>query len=134
VLSSVAGFAPLATRAGYVASKHALQGWFETLRTELARDGVSVTIACPSFVDTGIGRRALGSDGRPAGPDARTGVARAIDPTAAADAIHRAVRARRRVAWVGREARTAWWLAHWAPSVYERVMLRRTLGPAPGDR
>ena len=126
-LSSVAGFAPLATRAGYVASKHALQGFFETLRTEHARDGLAVTLVCPSFVDTGIGRRALGADGGRAERDARTGVAHAVTPETAAEAIFRGVEARRRIVWVGREARAAWWLTRIAPRLYERMMVRRTL-------
>lgn len=127
VLSSVAGFAPLATRAGYVASKHAVQGFFETLRTEHAADGLAVTIVCPSFVDTGIGSRALGADGTPAGEDARTGVANAIRPDEAAREIARGIGRRRRTVWVGREARQAWWLNMLAPRLYERLMLRRTL-------
>jgi NAD(P)-dependent dehydrogenase (short-subunit alcohol dehydrogenase family) len=128
VLSSVAGFAPLATRSGYVASKHALQGFFETLRTEHAADGLAVTIVCPSFVRTHIGRRALGVDGRPAGEDARTGVARTIGPEAAADVIFRGIEGRRRLVYVGREARFSGWLVRFAPRLYERLMLRRTVG------
>jgi NAD(P)-dependent dehydrogenase (short-subunit alcohol dehydrogenase family) len=128
VLSSVAGFAPLATRAGYVASKHAVQGFFETLRTEHVVEGLGVTIVCPSFVETGIGRRALGADGGAAGDGARSGVAHAVSPEQAAEAIFRGVERRRRIVWVGREARAAWWLNSLAPRIYEFLMLRRTLG------
>ena len=66
VISSVAGFAPLIARTGYAAAKHALHGFFESLRTELVDDGVEVLIVCPSFIDTGIDRNALGGDGEPA--------------------------------------------------------------------
>jgi len=125
VLSSVAGFAPLATRAGYVASKHALQGFFETLRAEHRADGLGVTIVCPSFVDTDIGSRALGVPAAGAGRPARTGVAHAVTPEVAAEAIHRGVQRRRRLVWVGREARWAWWVTRLAPALYERLMLRR---------
>jgi NAD(P)-dependent dehydrogenase (short-subunit alcohol dehydrogenase family) len=126
-LSSVAGFAPLATRAGYVASKHALQGFFETLRTEHAADGLRVTIVCPSFVRTHIGERALGArEGAPTAP--RTGVAHELEPAAAAAAIHRGILADRRLVWVGREARLAWWAWQLWPGLYERRMLRRTRG------
>ncbi|MCX8006445.1 MAG: SDR family oxidoreductase, partial [Burkholderiaceae bacterium] len=65
VVSSVAGFAPLIGRTGYAASKHALHGFFASLRTELAPAGVTVTLVCPSFVATGIDRNALGGDGNP---------------------------------------------------------------------
>lgn len=126
-LSSVAGFAPLATRAGYVASKHALHGFFETLRTEHARDGLGVTLVCPSFVHTDIGAHALGARPGAAAP-LRTGVGHEIEPAAAAEAIYRGILRGRRLVWVGREARLAWWVSHLAPRLYERRMLRRTLG------
>lgn len=125
-MSSVAGFAPLATRAGYVASKHALEGFFATLRSEHARDGLRVTIVRPSFVRTGIGDRALGADGGPAG--GRSGVRKEISPEAAAEIIVRGVGRGRRVVWVGREARLSFWLVRLAPRLYVRLMLRRTLG------
>ncbi len=126
-ISSVAGFAPLATRAGYVASKHAVEGFFNTLRSEHHGDGLRVTLVRPSFVRTGIGSRALGTDGSVTGADARSGVGHEVEPDAAAEVIFRAIEAGKRVAWVGRESRLAWWVAHLAPRIYERMMIRRTL-------
>jgi NAD(P)-dependent dehydrogenase (short-subunit alcohol dehydrogenase family) len=126
-MSSVAGFAPLATRAGYVASKHALQGFFETLRCEHARDGLGVTLVCPSFVRTNIGARALGARAGEGAP-ARSGVGHELDPAAAAEQIYRGVLRGSRLVWVGHEARLSWWVSQLAPRLYERLMLRRTLG------
>jgi len=127
-LSSVAGFAPLATRAGYAASKHALHGFFGSLRAEHARDGLAVTLVCPSFVRTAIGEHALDADGRPAGASTRSGVRHEIEPDAAADAIFRGVEKRRRLVLVGREARLAWWVSRLCPAAYDLAMARRTLG------
>jgi NAD(P)-dependent dehydrogenase (short-subunit alcohol dehydrogenase family) len=62
-ISSVAGYAPLLGRTGYAASKHALQGFFDSLRTEVEDRGVGVTLVCPSFMATGIGGAALGGQG-----------------------------------------------------------------------
>lgn len=126
-LSSVAGFAPLATRAGYAASQHAVEGFFGTLRTEYADDGLGVTVVRPSFVRTDIGARALGSDGGAAGARARSGVGHEIEPDAAAEEILRGVTERRRVVWVGRKARLASWTSHLLPRLYQRLGLRRTL-------
>ena len=127
VLSSVAGFAPLATRSGYAASKHALHGFFGSLRAEHRRDGLGVTLVCPSFVRTGIGSRALGPDGRPAGEGARTGVRRELAPDAVADAIFRGVERRRRLVLVPAEARLSRLVAALWPAAYDALMLRRTL-------
>jgi NAD(P)-dependent dehydrogenase (short-subunit alcohol dehydrogenase family) len=67
VVSSLTGKTGVPTRSGYAASKHALHGFFDTLRIELAGSGVTVTLACPDFVATGIRERALGPDGKPLG-------------------------------------------------------------------
>jgi NAD(P)-dependent dehydrogenase (short-subunit alcohol dehydrogenase family) len=127
VLSSVAGFAPLATRTGYAASKHALQGFFDSLREEHRRDGLRVLLVCPSFVDTRIGDHALGADGGPAPAGARTGVQRAIPPERVAAAIERALERGRDLLLVPNEARLAWWVSRLAPRLYARLMARRVL-------
>lgn len=49
-ISSVAGFAPLIGRTAYAASKHALHGYFESLRNELHEEGVQSLMVCPSFI------------------------------------------------------------------------------------
>lgn len=66
-VSSLTGKAGVPTRSGYAASKHALVGFFDTLRIELAPYGVSVTIVYPGFVSTGVRERAFGPDGQPLG-------------------------------------------------------------------
>ncbi len=62
-ISSVAGFAPLVARTGYAASKHALHGFFDSLRTEVEPLGLKVMLVCPAFIQTGIDKNALGGDG-----------------------------------------------------------------------
>ncbi len=124
VMSSIAGLAPLATRTGYSASKHALHGFFESLRTELAGDGVGVTMVCPSFVRTGIGGRALGGDGgRPT--IERTQIGTPVEPDDLADLIVDAVDRRRRLVLPFRDARRAARLARFAPRLYDRIMIKR---------
>lgn len=67
VVASVAGLTGVPTRTGYAATKHALFGFFDSLRIELEGTGVSVTIVAPDFVVSEIHRRAIGPDGRPLG-------------------------------------------------------------------
>lgn len=64
-ISSLTGKTGVPTRTGYAASKHAMQGFFDSLRIELMDQGVDVLVASPGFVDTGIRERALGPDGSP---------------------------------------------------------------------
>lgn len=66
-VSSVAGLTGVPTRTAYAASKHAMFGFFDSLRIELGESGVTVTMVAPDFVLSEVHRRALGSDGNPLG-------------------------------------------------------------------
>jgi NAD(P)-dependent dehydrogenase (short-subunit alcohol dehydrogenase family) len=123
-MSSVAGYAPLLARTGYAASKHALHGLFGSLRTELAPHGVEVLLVCPSFVATGIDRKALGAAGAIA-PQPQVVIGRPLSPSVVAARIVDAAARRRRLVLIGRTAHVAWWLHRLAPALYERLMARR---------
>jgi short-subunit dehydrogenase len=62
-VSSIAGYRGLPGRSGYSASKFALQGWLESIRTELTGDGVHVMWVCPGFTSSNIRNAALTSKG-----------------------------------------------------------------------
>lgn len=70
-ISSLCGKTAVPTRSGYVASKHAMQGFFDTLRIELQGTGVDVLVVSPGFVATDIRQRALGADGKALGQSPR---------------------------------------------------------------
>jgi NAD(P)-dependent dehydrogenase (short-subunit alcohol dehydrogenase family) len=126
-ISSVAGFSPLIARTGYAASKHAMHGFFESLRTEVQPLGVDVTMVCPSFIATRIDRNALGADGKPAS-HAQVVVGQRLTPGQVAERIHSAAERRSRLLLIGRTAWQAWWVSRLAPSLYERLMARRLRG------
>jgi short-subunit dehydrogenase len=62
-VSSIAGYRGLPGRSGYSASKFALQGWLEALRTELLDSGVNVMWVCPGFTTSNIRNAALNKTG-----------------------------------------------------------------------
>lgn len=66
-ISSIAGYRGLPGRSGYSASKFALQGWLEALRTELLETGVHVMWVCPGFTASNIRNAALNQEGKPQG-------------------------------------------------------------------
>lgn len=66
-VSSLAGKTGVPTRSGYSASKHAMVGFFESIRVELMDSGVDVSLVYPGFVATEIRKRAFGEDGAPLG-------------------------------------------------------------------
>lgn len=67
VISSVSGKFGFWQRSAYAASKHALQGFFETLQIELRPFHIHTLIVSPGGVKTNISKNALSSDGTPHG-------------------------------------------------------------------
>ena len=123
-ISSVAGYAPLLGRTGYAASKHALHGFFDTLRTEVEALGVGVTLVCPSFIATGIGGAALSGQGGSA-TSARITAGGESSPDDIAERIFETVAQGRTLLLPDRTSRLAWWVRKIAPGFYARTMKRR---------
>lgn len=67
VISSLVGKFGTPYRSAYSAAKHALHGFFDSLRAELHGSGVGVSIICPGFIRTGVSVNALTGDGRALG-------------------------------------------------------------------
>lgn len=122
-ISSVAGFAPLVGRTGYAASKHALHGFFDSLRSELRGTGVDVLVVCPAFTDTALARSALDGAGRAVGDSGRQTAGGTMTPRHVAEAVLRAARRRRRLAPISPIAHASLWLSRLAPAIYERLMV-----------
>jgi NAD(P)-dependent dehydrogenase (short-subunit alcohol dehydrogenase family) len=123
-ISSVAGFSPLWHRTAYAASKHALQGFFTSLRSEEAPFGVRTVIAAPSFVATNIGNAERRADGIARPGSASDGVDY-MSPDAAAAVILRGLNKRRNFIPVGRVAHLSWWLNRLSPTLFQRLMERK---------
>jgi short-subunit dehydrogenase len=66
-ISSVAGYRGLPGRSGYSASKFAVNGWLEAVRTELLDSGVNVMWVCPGFTQSNIRNAALNAEAKPQG-------------------------------------------------------------------
>jgi short-subunit dehydrogenase len=110
-------------RSAYAASKHALHGYYDCLRAEVADQGIDVTVICPGFVSTNVSKNALTADGTPTN---KTGddIANGVSPDVAAAQILNAVRARKSEAYVGRlgKDRLALTLQRFVPGVLERLV------------
>ncbi len=65
--SSLSGKFGFHYRSSYSAAKHAIQGYFETLRMEIKQHGISVTVAYPGSINTNISINAIEKDGKPHG-------------------------------------------------------------------
>lgn len=65
VITSVVGRAATPLRSSYAASKHALHGFFDSLRAEVYQNNIKVTLVCPGFVQTQVSMNSLTGDGSP---------------------------------------------------------------------
>lgn len=63
--TSIVGKIGTPLRSSYAASKHALHGFFDSLRAEHHNDNITITLVCPGFVNTNISKNALTGDGSP---------------------------------------------------------------------
>jgi short-subunit dehydrogenase len=70
-VSSIAGYVGLPARTGYSASKYAMQGFLDALRTENLKTGLHVLVACPGFTASNIRNTALTNDGSTQGETPR---------------------------------------------------------------
>lgn len=120
-ISSVAGFSPLAQRTAYAASKHALEGFFGSLRSEEKIHGVRTIIAAPSFIATNEGNPARQADGI-ARPGSATDSIDTMTADAAADIILKGLDAERDMIPVGRVARLSWMINRASPRLFQRLM------------
>jgi short-subunit dehydrogenase len=122
-VSSLAGLAGVPTRTGYAASKHAMAGFFDSLRIELAGSGVTVTVVAPDFVATEIHRRALGPEGQPLGesPMVESAIMGADE---CARVVLDAAARRKRLAFTSARGRALPWLRLLAPGLVDRMAAR----------
>lgn len=122
-VSSTAGYRGLPGRTAYSASKFALQGWLESLRTELLYSGVHVMWVCPGFTASNIRLAALDSHG-----DARgeTVLNEGSLMTAEACARHilRAIKRRRRTLVLTFLGKVTVLINKMAPSLADRLTYR----------
>ncbi|MCL4804714.1 MAG: SDR family oxidoreductase [Anaerolineae bacterium] len=119
-VASVAARTGIPTRTGYAASKHAMVGFFESLRIEVEDDGISVTIAFPDFVASGMHTRSLGADGKPLGHNPLQ-VDKIMTSEECARRIVEGAAARKRQIVMSNRSRFGQWLKLIAPGRVDRI-------------
>ncbi len=120
VVSSIAGLSGVPTRTAYAASKHALFGFFDSLRIELLETGVTVTMIAPDFVLSEMHRRALGSDGTPLGKSPMQ-EEKIMTAEKCADLIVKAIENRKRLLITSLRGRLGRWVKMFAPGLIDKI-------------
>jgi NAD(P)-dependent dehydrogenase (short-subunit alcohol dehydrogenase family) len=122
-VASVAGLTGVPERTGYSASKHAMIGFFDSLRIELTDTGVTVTVIAPDFVVTQIHRRALGADGTALG-ETPMEEGRIMTAEHCAQLIVHAMEKRKRLLITSTRGRLGRWLKLFAPGLIDNIAKR----------
>ena len=124
VTSSVAGKLGTKQRSGYCASKHALHGFFDSLRAETHDAGLRVMLVCPGYIQTPISLHALGADGNVHGrmdENQQKGMA----PDKFARQLLRAVSREQEEVYIGGPETYGIYLKRFLPSLLSRILRNR---------
>jgi dehydrogenase/reductase SDR family protein 7B len=122
VTTSIAGIISVPLRSAYCAAKHALHGFFETLRAEVWRDNIKVTLICPAAVRTKISLNALTESGGKFGKMDRV-IEQGISPEECAEQIIKAIVKEKKEVVLGKGL-PKWgvYIKRYLPSLYYRIL------------
>lgn len=123
VISSVMGYVGTPMRAAYAAAKHALHGWFDSLREEVRGSGIKVLIVCPGYVRTNVSLNALSADGTPLGK-MESVIERGLPAERCAQAVLDAIDRGREEILVGGKEIWAARAKRWFPRTFSRGLRR----------
>ncbi len=129
-ISSLGGKSPLPYNTNYIASKHAVHGFSDSLRMELAQAGVSVTLICPYWVVTEFHERLMDKDGTPRGPQGRAIYSQKTMTADQCAAITLKAAAKRKREVLMGPGWWAVWLRLIAPGLADRITITMVLKPA----
>ncbi|TDG37836.1 SDR family oxidoreductase [Pedobacter changchengzhani] len=118
-ISSLVGKFGTPLRSAYAASKHALHGYFDSLRAEVYDKNVTITLVCPGFIKTNVSINALTANGRLQGTmdDAQ---ANGMSAETCATEIMKAIGAKKEEVYIGGKEKKAVLLKRFFPNVFSK--------------
>ncbi|UZD23652.1 SDR family oxidoreductase [Algoriphagus halophytocola] len=121
VISSLVGKFGSPFRSSYAASKHALHGFFESLREEHYRDNIAVTMLCPGFIKTNVSKNALTADGTPLN-EMDKAQENGMSAEDCAKEIYTALKAKKLEAYIGGKEKMGIYLKRFVPTLFTRIL------------
>ncbi len=125
-ISSIAGFRGLPTRCGYSASKFAMNGFLESLRTEMVPLGVNVLTVAPGFTNSEIRYKALTADGKEA-VDSPIKEDKIMTSAEAAKLIGKAIEKRKKFLIMTGQGKLTVWLNRLVPGWIDKMVFNHFL-------
>lgn len=121
VVTSLVGKFGSPFRSSYAASKHALHGFFDTLRAEHHDDGIAVTMICPGFIRTQVSVNALTADGSPLG-EMDQAQAKGMSAEDCADEIFSVITRKKEEVYIGGKEKFAVYLKRFFPGIFSKIL------------
>jgi dehydrogenase/reductase SDR family member 7B len=120
-ISSINGYRGTPARTAYTASKYAMNGFFESLRTEVMKKGVHVLVVAPGFTSSNIRNTALTADGSSQGESPRD-EAKMMSSEEVAEHILKATLKRKRDIVLTTQGKLAVFLNKWMPGILDGIV------------
>ena len=127
VTTSIVGKIGTPLRSSYAASKHALHGFFDSLRAEIHQENIAVTLVCPGFINTNISKNALTGNGTPQQKmDAAT--ANGIQPERFAKLMLKAIEQRKEEVYIsGAKEKLGVYVKRFFPKIFSKMIKKMSV-------
>ncbi len=127
VISSILGKIVTHKQAAYNASKHALHGFFDTLRAEYGGEGIKVLLVCPGFVNTNVAINSLDRNGKPIGRNNKM-IENGLDPVYVSEKILSAIESgKEEIVLAGTKEKMGVYLKRFAPGLFSKFISKSKL-------
>lgn len=120
-VSSINGYRGTPARTAYTASKFAMNGFFESLRTEVMKRGVHILVASPGFTASNIRNNALTADGSTQGESPREEGKMMSAEEVAQEMLHATLKRKRDLVLTG-QGKLAVFLNKWIPGFMDGIV------------
>lgn len=120
-VSSIAGYRGLPARTGYSASKFAMNGFLEALRTENLKTGLHVLTLCPGFTASNIRNTALTNDGSSQGESPREET-KMMQPEEVAAIMYKGIVKKKKIITLTSQGRMTVFLNKWFPGFMDKMV------------
>ncbi|MCR4558766.1 MAG: SDR family oxidoreductase [Bacteroidales bacterium] len=120
-MSSLAGKFGIPLRSGYAAAKHALHGFFETLRAENYDNGIRVMMVCPGYVNTKVAINALDAKAEKRGVNDE-GQEKGLDPKIMAQKIIKGIEKEKLEITAGGGETNGIWVSRFFPNLFAKII------------
>ncbi len=125
VISSIAGKFGFYLRSSYSAAKHALHGFYESLRLENEKHGIQVLIVCPGKIKTNVSLNAVTSDGSTHGQMDESHV-NSMSPEQCAKEIIMAMKKGKEEVLIGGKELKAVFVKRFFPKLFSRIIRKQS--------